>query len=225
MVSLPCITKAVIFDVDGTLYDQRKLRLLMAWEMVICVLRQPGRIAELRILRHFRRMREKLGAEASFDLEGRQYVWPAQAPSRSPEKVRKLLQDWRFERPIAYLPSWRYPNTQALLAQLQQQGIPAGVFPDYPGINKLGALGLIARVVVSATRAEFNRRKPDPAGLPGAVVELGAPVPECSFMGGREAKDGECAWLAGMPGLILASRGKNRQLHGFAAWLRDAEQN
>jgi len=30
MVSLPCISKAVISDVDGTLDDQRKLRLFMA---------------------------------------------------------------------------------------------------------------------------------------------------------------------------------------------------
>lgn len=225
MVSLLCITKAVIFDVDGTLYDQRKLRLFMAWEMVICVLRQPGRIAALRILWHFRRMRGKLAAEASFDLESRQYVWPAQTASGSPEKVRKLIQDWMFERPIAYLSSWRYPNTQALLAQLQQQGIPAGVFSDYPGINKLRALGLIAKVVVSATWAEVNRLKPDPTGLLVAVVKLGAPVPECLFMGDQEAKDGECARLAGMPGLIMAARGINRQLHGFAAWLKDAEQN
>ena len=86
MVSLPCITKAVIFDVDGTLDDQRKLRLFMAWEMVFCVLRQPGRIAALRILWRFRRMREKHAAEASFDLESRQYVWPAQTASGSPEK-------------------------------------------------------------------------------------------------------------------------------------------
>ena len=46
MVGLPCITKAVIFDVDGTLDDQRKLRLFMAWEMVICVLRQRGVLGE-----------------------------------------------------------------------------------------------------------------------------------------------------------------------------------
>ena len=46
------------------------------------------------------------------------------------------------------------------------------------------------------------------------------------FMAGdQEAKDGECARLAGMPYLILASRGKNRQLHGFAAWWKDAEQS
>jgi putative hydrolase of the HAD superfamily len=225
MVSLPCITKGVIFDVDGTLDDQRKLRLFMAWGMVICALRQPGRIAALRIPWHFRSMRKKLAAEASFDLESRQYVRPARTASGSPEKVRKLVQDWRFERPIAYLPSWRYPNTQALLAQVQQQGIPAGVFSDYPGINKLRDLGLIARVVVSPTGAEVNRLKADPTGLLGAVVKLGAPVPEGLFIGDQEAKDGECARLAGMPGLILASRGKNRQLHGFAAWLKDAEQS
>ena len=93
MAMLPIIPKAVIFDVDGTLYDQRKLRLCMVREMFNCVLWQPGRIAELRILWLFRRMREKLAAEASFDLESQQYVWPAQTASGSPEKVRKLIKD------------------------------------------------------------------------------------------------------------------------------------
>jgi HAD superfamily hydrolase (TIGR01549 family) len=223
--TLPCIPKAVIFDVDGTLYDQRKLRLCMVGEMVTCVLRQPGRIAELRILRHFRRMREKHAAEAASDLESRQYEWAAQAAGVSPEKVREVVKDWMFERPLAYLRSCRYPEVEALFSQLQRQGIPIGVFSDYPAKGKLRALGLTAQVIVSTTCAEVNRLKPDPTGLLLAARQLRTPVPDCLFIGDREAKDGECARQAGMPYLILASRRKNRQLDKFAAWLKDAKQS
>ena len=225
MASLPCIPKAVIFDVDGTPYDQRELRLCMVREMFTCVLRQPGRIAELRILWHFRRMREKLAAEAAADLESRQYVWAAQAAGLSSEKVREVVKDWMVERPLAYLRSCRYPGAQALFSQCRRQGIPIGVFSDYPAIDKLRALGLTAQVVVSATCAEVNRLKPDPAGLLVAAAKLGVPALECLFIGDQEAKDGECARRAGMPYLILASRRKNRQLQGLAAWLKDAEQS
>ena len=114
---------------------------------------------------------------------------------------------------------------QALFSQLQRQGIPIGVFSDYPAMDKLRALGLTAQVIVSATCAEVNRLKPDPTGLLVAAAKLGAPAPECLFIGDQEAKDGECARRAGMPYLILASRRKNRQLHGLAAWLKDAEQS
>ena len=127
---LPIIPKPVIFDVDGTLDDQRNLRLCMAREMYTCVLRQPGRIAEWRILRHFRRMRGKHVAEAAADLESRQYVWAAQAAGVSPDKVREVVKDWRFERPLAYLRSCGYPGARALFSQCRRQGIPIGVFPD-----------------------------------------------------------------------------------------------
>ena len=116
-------------------------------------------------------------------------------------------------------------SAQALFSQFQRQGIPIGVFSDYPAMDKLRALGLTAQVIVSATCAEVNRLKPDPTGLLVAAAKLGAPAPECLFIGDQEAKDGECARRAGMPCLILASRRKNRQLHGLAAWLKDAKQS
>lgn len=225
MATLPFIPKAVIFDVDGTLYGQRKLRLCMVREMFTCVLRQPGRIAELRILWRFRRMREKHAAEAASDLESWQYVWAAQALGVSPEKVREVVKDWMFERPLAYLRSCGYPGAQALFLQCRRQGIPLAVFPDYPARDKLRALGLTAQVVLSATCAEVNRLKPDPAGLLAATEKLGVPAAECLFVGDQEAKDGECARRAGMPSLILASRHKNHQLHELAAWLKDANQS
>lgn len=225
MVTLRRIPKAVIFDVDGTLYDQRKLRFCMGREMVICLLWQPSCIEELRILWRFRRMREKHAAEATSDLESRQYVWAAQAAGVLPEKVRDVVNKWMFERPLAYLRSCRYPGAQTLFSQFQRQGIPIGVFSDYPAQDKLRALGLTAQVVVSATSSEVNRLKPDPTGLLVAAAKLGAQPRECLFIGDQEAKDGECARRAGMPYLILGSRRKNRQLHGLATWLKDAKQS
>ena len=223
--NLPCIPKAVIFDVDGTLYDQSKLRLSVVREMFASVLQQPGRIAELRILWRFRKMREKHAAKAAFDLESRQYEWAAQAAAVSPEKVRGVVKEWMLERPLAFLQSCRYPGAQALFSELQRQGIPIGVFSDYPAIDKLSALGLRAQVIVSATCAEVNRLKPDPTGLLVVAAKLDTPAPECLFIGDQEAKDGECARRAGMPCLILASRHKNRQLQRLAAWLKDAKQS
>ncbi|MGO9380039.1 MAG: hypothetical protein ACLP29_16020 [Dissulfurispiraceae bacterium] len=102
MVTLRPIPRAVIFDVDGTLYDQRKLRLRMVREMFACVLRQPSRLAELRVLWLFRGMRERHAAAALSDLQSRQYIWANQAAGVSPEKVREVVKDWMFIRPLAY---------------------------------------------------------------------------------------------------------------------------
>lgn len=122
-------------------------RLGIVGESFTCVLRQKGRIDELRIFRQFRRMREKHAAEAASDLESQQYLWAAQAASVSPEKIRKVVEDWMFERPFAYLRSRRYPGAQAFFSQFQRQGISIGVFSDYPAIDKLYVLELTAQVI------------------------------------------------------------------------------
>jgi HAD superfamily hydrolase (TIGR01549 family) len=223
MATLPSIPTAVIFDMDGTLYDQRKLRLCMVREMFTYVLRQPRRLTEWRILWLFRKMREKHAAEVASGLESWQYVWAARAAGVSPEKVRAVVTEWMFERPLAYLRPCRYLGAEALFSQLQRHGIPIGVFSDYPATDKLRALGLTAQVVISATDAEVNRLKPDPTGLLVAAAKLGTPTLECLFIGDQEAKDGECARRAGMPYLILPCRHQDRQLHELAAWVKDAE--
>jgi HAD superfamily hydrolase (TIGR01549 family) len=219
------VPKAVIFDVDGTLYDQRKLRLCMVREMFFCILRQPSRLAELRILWLFRRMRERYATSVLPDLESRQYVWTAQVAGVSPEKVREVVKVWMFERPLAHLQSCRYSGAQVIFAQFQRLGIPIGVFSDYPARDKLMALGLTVQVMVSAASAEVNQLKPDPKGLLVVAAKLGALVSECLFIGDLEAKDGECARRAGMPYLILTSRHKNRQMYRLAIWLSNVEQS
>jgi FMN phosphatase YigB (HAD superfamily) len=225
MPRLPRIPKAVIFDVDGTLYDQRKLRFFMAKDLLFCIIQQPNRFTELRIVYHFRRMRKRYASEATCDLENGQYAWPAQAAGVSPEKVREVVMNWMFERPLAYLQSCCYPGAKTLFSQVQQLGIPIGIFSDYPAIDKLKALGLSAQVVVSATCAEVNRLKPDPTGLLVTAKKLDVPVEECLFIGDQEAKDGACARRAGMPYVILPYRNRDRQLHELAVWLRDAKHS
>lgn len=219
------IPKAIIFDVDGTLYSQAKLRLLMVIEMAKFLTIRPRGLIDLKIVWNFRRIRYWKASRPETNLHDRQFIWGAQASEVTPEKVQQVVQEWMFERPLAYLRSCRYPGAQALFSQLQRQYIPIGIFSDYPAQEKLRALGLTAQVVVSATCAEVNRLKPDPTGLLLAARQLHTPVPDCLFIGDQEAKDGECARQAGMPYMILASHQKSRQLDDIATWLKDAKQS
>ena len=50
--------RAVIFDVDGTLYHQRPVRIRMACRLAGFFLLHPLRIRELLGIRHFRKLRE-----------------------------------------------------------------------------------------------------------------------------------------------------------------------
>lgn len=200
--------KAVIFDVDGTLYHQRKLRLFLISDMVLSVLRAPATYGELKIVRDFRKAREALGNGAAGRIERRQYEWGAGRSHVSAVLVRRAVQRWMLERPLRYLPYCRFEDAAERFAELRAAGIRIGVFSDYPAREKLQVLGLQADAVVSATDEDVDRLKPAPEGLCRTAEKLGIPVGECLFIGDRDDKDGECARRAGMPYLVLKHPGR-----------------
>jgi phosphoglycolate phosphatase/putative hydrolase of the HAD superfamily len=207
--------KAVIFDVDGTLYDQRKLRQKISWEMLKFLLAHPTGLIDLKILWDFRKAREKNASLIDGDIEERQFEWGAKASNESVEKVRQVVQNWMFTRPLCHLDVCCYPGVRELFSHLKGKGILTGVFSDYPAKDKLQALALEVDVIVSATDVEVGRLKPDPKGLIVAASKLNTPVNECLFIGDRDDKDGECARHTGMPYLILNRKRRNCTPNSF----------
>ncbi len=195
--------KAVIFDVDGTLYNQQKLRKLMLIEMLKYYLSHPDELQDLKIIRDFRREREKRALEVVFDLENAQYDWAAKISGVSPKRVRNIVQKWIFRVPLKHIPSCSYPKMLELFEHLSHRGVATGIFSDYPAQEKLAALGLSPCCIVSATDRNVGRLKPDPKGLFVVAERLGVAVEHCLFVGDRDERDGECARRAGMPYIIL----------------------
>ncbi|UOQ70661.1 HAD family hydrolase [Hymenobacter cellulosilyticus] len=198
--------KAVIFDVDGTLYTQRRLRKRMLRALVSYYALRPWRVQEMLILRRFRAEREKRPAYAGPNLEEDQYAWCATGTAYSVGQVRQVVQRWMFTHPNQYLKACIYPGTQALFEALRARHIPIAIYSDYPAHDKLRALGLQADLIVSSTDAAVNRLKPDPRGLLYLAEQLGVEPHECLFIGDRPELDGECARRAGMPCLIVDSK-------------------
>lgn len=97
------------------------------------------------------------------------------------------------------------------------QGIPVGVFSDYPVSEKLAAMGLTADVAVYATSGEVNRLKPHLKGLLVIASKLKTPVAQCLYIGNRNDKDGECARQAGMAYLILDT-GRKKTYSTFSSY-------
>jgi HAD superfamily hydrolase (TIGR01549 family) len=200
--------EALIFDVDGTLYDQGKLRRRMFLDLVVGLARNPLFIQQIKVLYAFRKNRERL-SESGDDvrsIEKRQYAEVAQALGLSSEEVRRIVNDWVFEKPLKHLARCLYPGVKDLFSLLRQKKIKVGIFSDYPCDAKLRALDLKVDVMVCATDEHVDRFKPHPAGLLFTARELGVPVKQCFLIGDRDDKDGECARRAGMPYLILPRR-------------------
>ena len=196
--------KAVIFDVDGTLYEQKKLRRRVLFDLLTYYIVRPWRLSELRILQSFRAEREHRAGTLSPDLEAEQYTWTA-TQNTTPGKIRRVVEHWMLHHPNQYLARAMYPGTAFLFAALRGRGIRIGIYSDYPAAAKVAALGLEADIIVNSTDAAVSALKPAPHGLFYIANELGLSPRQCLFIGDRQELDGLCAERAGMPCLILPS--------------------
>lgn len=192
----------VVFDLDGTLYNQWRLRWCMALHMVHDLLWSSRGRRQIKIIRWFRRIRETLAETEAEDVINLQYTMVASELSISEEEVREVIEVWMLQKPLKYLRKCREPYVEFTFVQLHRAGKIVAVLSDYPPHAKLRELGLHADIIVAATDAEVNRFKPHPKGLL-RVLDLAGTVPQrCVVIGDREDRDGECARRIGAPFLL-----------------------
>jgi len=195
----------VVFDVDGTLYDQRRLRLSMLGLLLADALRTRS-LATLRTLRTFRHVRESLGDAPSHDFMREQYARTALVHGMKAQDVEQLANEWLERKPLPLLAACRYPHVDTLFAALRRSGKQIAVFSDYPAAAKLEALGLRAGQVVCATDQNIGRLKPDPAGLVAIMRACGVRAQRTLMVGDRADRDGAAAQRAGARALIRSAR-------------------
>ena len=199
----------VVFDVDGTLYDQQQLRLGMLRQLLGHTW-QSRSLDTLLTLRTFRRVREALAElgdeQAGSDFMALQYAQTASRHGKTPAAVRALTDEWMEQRPLPLLAACRYAHVAEVFAGLRAAGKRVAAFSDYPAAAKLAALGLQADVVVCATDADIARLKPDPAGLLAILRQTGVAPERALMIGDRFDRDAAAAARAGMCVLIRAHR-------------------
>lgn len=194
----------VIFDVDGTLYRQSKLRKVMLFKLLSYYALRPWKYKELQILYHFRKEREKRPAYHSSNLEDEQYEWPAILLNIKPAAVKKVIEKWIFQAPNQYLKAAMYPGVAQFFEDLKLCGIKTAIYSDYKSDEKLQAMGLSADLQRCSTDKKVNSFKPLPKGLLVILEELDIKQRgNCLFIGDRFELDGLCAENAGIPFLLV----------------------
>ncbi len=205
--------RAVLFDLDGTLYRQAPLRALMATELatVPCLQPRPWRAPRLwRTLQSFRHVREELRAlgHASEPLARVQYTSAAEHAGVTAAEMEAAVAEWIFRRPLKYLRHVVRPGTKELFEGLAQRHIQVGVFSDYPVLEKLAALGLsgLPSLTIEATADDVNAFKPHPRGFLRACHLWGLAPDEVLYVGDRPEVDAAGAAAAGMSCVIIGAR-------------------
>ena len=207
----------VVFDLDGTLYDQARLRLRMLAELGIHTCRTFS-VGTALTLRSFRRLREELSrTSAKADFTELQYVRTASARAVDPADVRAIVKDWIEERPLAFLRNYRFDGVAELFEACRRAGKGPAVWSDYPATAKLDALGLSAPIVLHSGEEGVQRLKPDPAGLRRICAITGARPDRILMIGDRAEHDGEAAKAAGAQALIRA-KGAHPEYATFASY-------
>ena len=199
--------RLVVFDVDGTLYDQKALRARMALLLLRdCAARRSLRT--LRLLSSYRKRREELAlATAPFSEIA---FLTALAAERRLENayVLETVDQWIHHQPLQEIRRFRYPGVAELFHTLRDSGRTIGILSDHPAQQKLSALDLTADCILAADDGEVRSLKPNPQGLKLLMEKCNA-LPETTLMiGDRPERDGEMARRANVRALIRSDRPK-----------------
>lgn len=196
--------RAVIFDLDGTLYDSTGLHRLVA-------LKELSRLAFCRLL-HERRARKELagkdfGSKIAFEKTF----------------FGKVSRDWYFG---TYLPDMvsilreRFhprEGLESLLEEIRSAGVKTAVFSDYGFVReKLDALGIDQRLFDGLyDAASLGGLKPCRESFLKVTDSLGVRPEEALMIGDRTDTDGAGALSCGMQFVHLTPDGTNHKPDGI----------
>lgn len=217
--------KAVLLDVDGTLYRQAPVRAQMGFELVGFCLRTLSPLELIRLVRNivcFRRTRERLRVigRPNGSLDELQYAEPARELGEEAGRLGETVFEWILRRPLQHVAKARRHGVRRFLGLLESRNIKAGAFSDYPVVDKLKALSLddYFSVTLCATDPEINAFKPHPAGFLRACEIWNLNPSEVLYIGDRPEVDAAGAQAAGMPCLIIGATNGAEGYFGFRSF-------
>lgn len=215
--------KAVIFDLDDTLY--RELDFVESgFGAVARALARRSGLAEEALAARMQRLLETEGRGAIFDR-----ILDEVAPTgRTADDVRWLLYVYRSHRPRIAL----FPEAGPMLDRLRQAGIRLGIVTDGAGTvqrNKIAALGLEPCVDAIVCTDEIGRDwwKPSVTPFNVALTLLDTDPADAAYVGNDPGKDFAGPNLLGMLTIQIGNWGRGSEIpatHSASHFIESLEQ-
>lgn len=200
--------KAIITDVDGTLYRQGPVRRYVAAVLLRYALVHPvSAWRTLRALRAYRQAQELLRAHETPGDAHQQAACAASQTGYSEAFVNACVHRWMEREPLPALLMARSGGVESFCRWAVEKGLRLGALSDYDPREKLRALNLnqYFQVVVCAQDEDVGVFKPNPRGLHFAMKRLGVEQNEAVYVGDRLEVDAATAVASGVPGILISS--------------------
>lgn len=206
--------KGILLDVDGTLYHQLPLRIIIAFLVVFSNIYNPRKLLRiLKVIIQYRKSQELMrNKEIQKECYKKQITHTAESTGENPSYVKDVIEKWFEKKPLPFIPLCKRRGVEKALDRWYKNGIRLGVFSDYPVEDKLNAL-YISRFItttVSSSDTDVHGFKPNTNGFEVAASKMGLAPSEVLYVGDRAEVDGVGASNAGMQVVILKSLLKKR---------------
>lgn len=216
-----------VFDLDGTLYDQPKLRTIMATRLVLHYICHFWRLGELVTIRDFRKLKEEWNEEIASDasdftsdldgIDSAICMKLANGSVAKAEAISKVIHKWIYINPLTAITKAADTRLIGIIDELRRQGKKVVVLSDYPTTDKLGALGANVDAAYTTTDSRIGELKPSPKGLMVVLDDCDVNAEDAVMIGDRMKKDGESAIAANVDYMIVPRRISGRN-DIYALW-------
>lgn len=188
--------KAYIFDVDGTLYSQKKMHIYMMVKLGCHYLIYIWRIKELLAIQFFRKFREKDIFKNCSMYEVADQV--ALSIKMDVCSVVAVIQKWMFDIPIRLIEKCAYKDVIDYIQNQLTEHTKIIIYSDYPAKEKVEALGILADKIYTAEDESIQELKPSKRAMTFICEELNLPKEDILYVGDRFEKDGKSAEMVGI---------------------------
>ncbi len=188
--------KVYIFDVDGTLYAQRKLQIRMALYLLCHYLTHLSKLRELVALYTFRKLREEESCRGMTLTE--QIDLACQKTGLDRERGQKAIRDWMFQKPLESVRACAFSAVLDFIRREKAAGKRVVIYSDYPAEEKLAVLGVTADFIFTPQMPEIGELKPSRRAMDHICAVLDCPTEDILYVGDRDCKDGESARMVGI---------------------------
>jgi HAD superfamily hydrolase (TIGR01509 family) len=199
---------AILFDVDGTLYLQSRLRRRVLLRLLSYSLANPrAGVRAIRVVQEYRRALENLRERpVSCDIGLEQLEMTAQRAGLTSAETDRIMRQWFISEPLKILPACACEGLARFLAAASARSIRMAIVSDYEPAGKLEALGVARHFEAIVTPRNTGRLKPHPAGLQRALDLLQVDPEQALYIGDRLDVDLPAAQHAGVRCAILGTR-------------------